>query len=102
MATVKPQGVIIVDDRAGNTYWIFTCHHTTGANTTIDVDDSAVSASLVGTASTTAGTCTVANTSTTDAKKEVTIDTGETTGTKTVIVRFVGSAAGTGSVKWDL
>ena len=102
MTTAIPQNVVQVDDRAGNHYWIFSCYHTTGTDTTINVDNSCISASLIGTATTTAGTCTVADTdSSNDYSKEVTIDTGETTGTKTVIARFSGSAAGSSSSKID-
>ncbi len=102
MTTAIPQNLVQCDDRAGNHYWIFEVNHVTGTDTTINVDNSCISASLIGTATTTAGTCTVADTdSTNDVSKEVTVDTGETTGLKTVIARFSGSAAGSSSSKID-
>lgn len=101
MADAIPQNVIQVDDRAGNHYWIFTVHHTTGANTDIEVDNSVVSAAEIP-ASGTGGTVTItADDSATDGKREITIDTGEATGTKTIVARFIGSGAGSSSSKLD-
>lgn len=105
MTTAIPQNVVQVDDRAGNHYWIFSVYHTTGTDTTIDVDNSCISASIIGTVATTAGTCTVADSNSSAASyttKEVTIDTGIATGTVTVIARFSGSAAGSSSSKNDV
>ncbi len=102
MATFQPQNVLQVDDRAGNHYWIFTVQHVTGSDSLVIVDNSCISASIIGVVATTAGTCTVADTdSTNDYVKEVTIDSGVATGLVTVIARFSGSAAGSGSSKID-
>jgi hypothetical protein len=102
MATFKPQNVLQVDDRAGNHYWIFTVQHVTGADSLVEVDNSCISASIIGVVATTSGTCTVADAdSTNDYVKEVTIDSGIATGLVTVIARFSGSAAGSGSSKID-
>ncbi len=102
MTTAIPQNVVQADDRAGNHYWIFSVYHTTGTDTTINVDNSCISASIIGVVATTSGSCTVADTdSSNDYSKEVTIDTGIATGTVTVIARFSGSAAGSSSSKID-
>ena len=101
MVDAKPQNVIQVDDRAGNAYMIFQVHHTTGTNTDIEVDNSVVSAAEIPTTGT-GGTVTITtDDSATDGLREVTIDTGETTGIKTIIARFSGSSAGIGSSKID-
>jgi hypothetical protein len=102
MTAFLPQNLVQVDDRKGNHYWIFELNHVTGTDSTVNVDNSCISASLIGTAATTAGTCTVADTdSSNDYSKEVTVDSGEATGLKTVIARFTGSAAGSSSSKID-
>ena len=102
MATFQPQNVLQVDDRSGNHYWIFTVQHVTGADSLVIVDNSCISASIIGVVATTAGTCTVADTdSSNDYVKEVTIDSGVATGLVTVIARFSGSAAGSSSSKID-
>jgi hypothetical protein len=101
MATFKPQNVLQVDDRAGNHYWIFTVQHDGANDSLVEVDNSCISASIIGLVATTAGTCTVADTAA-NAVKEVTIDSGVAAGLVTVIARFSGSAAGSGSSKLDL
>jgi hypothetical protein len=101
MATFKPQNLVQVDDRAGNHYWIFTVEHDGSNDSLVQVDNSCISASIIGLVATTAGTCTVANTDTGDAVKEVTVDSGIAAGTVTVIARFSGSAAGSSSSKID-
>lgn len=102
MTTAIPQNVVHVDDRAGNHYWIFTVSHVTGTVTTINVDNSCAGASEIQAAITRSGDITVADAdATNDFVKEVTIASGETTGIKTIIARFVGSAAGSSSSKID-
>lgn len=102
MANAKPQNVVQVDDRNGSHYWIFTVHHTTGTATDIEVDNSVVSAAEIPVTGT-GGTVTItADDSATDAVREITVDSGEATGTKTIVARFIGSAAGSSSSKNDL
>ncbi len=98
MATVTAQNVVQVDDRNGSHYWIFRVYHVTGADSTIDVDDSCVGAAEVPTTTSRSGNITVADTSGTDSVKEVTVASGEATGFKTLIARFSGTA-GSGSGK---
>ena len=102
MTDAIPQNVVQVDDRNGSHYWIFNVHHTTGTATDILVDNSVVSASeipLTGAG----GTVTItADDSATDGVREITIDSGETTGIKTIVARFIGVGAGSSSSKNDL
>ena len=102
MATFTPQNLVQVDDRKGNHYWIFEVQHDGANDSLVIVDNSCISASIIGLVATTAGTCTVADTdSSNDYVKEVTIDSGVAAGTVTVIARFSGSAAGSSSSKID-
>jgi len=104
MATLKPSNVVQVDDRAGNHYWIFTVYHGTSgsANTTVEVDNSCYGASELKADGTRGGNVTVADAdSTNDYVKEVTIASSEANGTKTIVARFMGSAAGPSSSKID-
>ncbi len=102
MATFLPQNLVQVDDRKGNHYWIFDVNHVSGADSLVIVDNSCISASIIGVVATTAGTCTVADTdSTNDYVKEVTVASATATGVVTVIARFSGSAAGSSSSKID-
>ena len=102
MTSFLPQNLIQCDDRKGNHYWIFEVNHVTGTDSTINVDNSCISASIIGTVTTTSGSCTVADTdSSNDYSKEVTIDSGVGTGVVTVCARFSGSAAGSSSSKID-
>jgi hypothetical protein len=100
MATFKPQNVLQVDDRAGNHYWIFTVQHVTGSDSLVEVDNSCISASIIGLVATTAGACTVADAAA-NAVKEVTVASAVASGLVTVIARFSGSAAGSSSSKID-
>ena len=102
MTTIIPQNVVQVDDRAGNHYWIFDVFHTTGTATDILVENSVISAAELSADGTRGGDISVtADDSATDAVREVTIASGETTGTKKIVVRL-GGVAGTGSGKEDL
>ena len=95
--TLLAQGVTQVDDRAGNHYWIFTVQHTTGENTLVEVDNSCIGATELRASGDSAATVTVADGTTTDGVKEITIDTGTATRTMTIIAQFTGSSSGSGS-----
>ena len=102
MTDAIPQNVVQVDDGAGNHYWIFTVFHTNNVATDIQVDNSVVSAAEIP-ATGTGGTVTITNDDdAADGVREITIDSGEATGLKTIIARFAGSAAGSSSSKNDL
>lgn len=117
MATVLPLRTTQVDDRFGEHYSIFRVKHVTGTASDIPVDDSAVSAcelpdditaaaGLVKETSTSAGV-TIRNLADDtasglgfnwvagDGTKQVTIASGAPSGTYTIVVRHLGSAAGT-------
>lgn len=107
MVTIIPSKTVSVDDRFGNHYKIITVHHTTGAVSTVDVDNSAMSACEipdditvdVGLAKelTTSAGITIADTDATDRKKELTVASAAATGTYIIVVRYIGSAAGLGA-----
>ncbi len=97
MADVLPQNVTVVDDRAGNHFWIFTINHVTGADSDILVENSIISASHL----TDDGTRGVdvklnADDSATDAVKEISFPSATASGTYMIVARF-GGTAGTGS-----
>ena len=97
------QNVTMVDDRNGNHFWIFDVYHTTGTATDVLVPNSVLSAAEIPSTGARSGDIQVtADDSGTDAVREVTIASGEATGTKKLIVRFAGSAAGMGSGHEDL
>ena len=97
-----PQNVVVVDDRKGNTYWIFDVWHVTGDTTDIVVENGVISASELTADGTRGGNILVtADESATDAAREVTIPSGESTGLKKIVIRF-GGAAGSGSGHEDL
>ena len=97
MVDVIPTNVTVVDDRAGNHFWIFSVSHVNGADTDILVENSVLSASELTADGTRGGDVSVtADDSATDAVREITIATGEATGTKMIVARFAG-VAGTGS-----
>ncbi len=96
MATKLPRNVTVVDDRAGNHFWIFSFDHVTGTVSTIDVEDSVISAQVLTGDGTDGPAVTIANTSDTDFTSEITIESGAATGTHMVVARF-GGVAGTGS-----
>ncbi len=125
--TLVPTKVKTFDDKAGNSYIVMEVNHVTGADSVIDVPDSAVScAELPSTVAAPtlvqgAGSNTAAvNTSSSgiaienetsgssglgftraagDGVKQVIIDTAAVSGIYTIVVRCIGSAAGTGSTK---
>ena len=104
MASVDgfPTNVTVVDDRAGNVYWICDVFHTTGDTTDIQVENSVISASELTEDGTRGGDITVtSDESATDAIREVTIPSGVTTGKKKIVIRF-GGVAGSGSGREDL
>ncbi len=118
MATVIPTRVTQVDDRAGNHYEIFEVQHVTGTTTDVIVADSAGSVSelpaditagagVAKEASTAAGITIRNQTSGAsgvgydfaahDGVKQVTIHADVASAIYNVVVRHLGSAAGTGS-----
>jgi len=125
--TLVPTKEFTFSDKWGNTYIVMEVNFVTGADTFIVVPDSAVSVaelpathavqtlnaiagSATSTISPTANQIGVQNLTTGtsglgfsfaagDGVKQVHIDTGSTTGTYTLVVRCIGSAAGTGSTK---
>ena len=102
MVDAIPTNVTVVDDRAGNHFWIFSVFHTNGADTDILVENSVLSASELTADGTRGGDISItADDSATDAEREITIATGETTGTKLIVARFSG-VAGSGSGHEDL
>lgn len=117
MVTVVPTKTTQVDSRDGNHYTIHTVNHTTGAVSNIVVDDSAMSAcempdditssaGLDKETSTSSGV-TIRNLTddsdsglgfnfnADDGVKQVTIASAAASGTYIIVVRHVGSAAGT-------
>lgn len=96
MATKELRNLTVFDDKAGNHFWIFTFDHITGTNSTIDVENSVISAAILTADGTNGGAVTVADTSGTDSTKEITIDTAVATGALLICARF-GGVAGTGS-----
>ena len=103
MVDVIPTNVTVVDDRAGNHFWIFTVPHTTGTATDILVENSVISASHLPDGNETRGddVQVTADDSGTDAVREITIVSGSATGNKMIVARFAG-VAGTGSGHEDL
>lgn len=98
MVDVLPQNVTVVDDRNGNTYWIFDVHHVTGAASDVQVENSVISASHLPDNKEERGIDiqVTADDDATDAVREITILTGQATGTYKIVARFAGTA-GTGS-----
>ena len=95
-------GVTQVDDRNGNHYIIADVPHTTGTATDVQVQNNIISASELTLDGTRGGDVTVtADDSATDFIREVTIASGESTGTKKIIFRYAGTA-GIGSGHGDL
>ena len=92
------KNVVQVDDREGNHYWIFDVDHVTGTDTNIEVPQSILSAAEVPAGAATAVDVTIiTDVSSTDAVREIQIDTGVASGTKKIIARFRGSPAGMSS-----
>ena len=98
---VIPRNVTVVDDRAGNHFWIFTVPHVSGDTTDILVENSVIGASEL-TADGTRGADVQITTdeSATDAVREITIAGGATRNVM-ICARFAGTA-GTGSGHEDL
>ena len=102
MVDAIPTNVTVVDDRAGNHFWIFDVDHTTGTATDVLVENSVISAAELTEDGTRGGDISItADDSATDAVREVTIASGVATGTIKLVVRFAG-VAGTGSGHEDL
>ena len=98
---VVPQNVTVVDDRAGNHFWIFTVPHVSGDTTDILVENSIISASeLTADGTRGADVQVTADESATDAEREITIAGGATRDVM-ICARFSG-VAGTGSGHEDL
>ena len=96
MATKEPNNVTVFDDKAGNHFWIFTIEHITGTVSTVDVENSVISAQELTDDGTDGGAVTIADTSGTDSVKEITVASAIATGTVMIVARF-GGVAGTGS-----
>ncbi|KKL68914.1 hypothetical protein LCGC14_2120170 [marine sediment metagenome] len=97
MVDAIPTNVTVVDDRSGNHFWIFSVFHTTGTDTDILVENSVLGAAELRADGTRGGDVSVtADDSGTDSVREITIATGEATGTKLIVARF-GGTAGSGS-----
>lgn len=98
MTDVIPTNVTVVDDRAGNHYWIFTVYHTLNTATDILVENSVISASHLPDTQETRGddVQVTADDSATDSVREITIASGSATGFKRIVARFAG-VAGSGS-----
>jgi len=90
-----------LDLRNGTAFKVYTVTHTTGEDSTLNVDQSAASVAELPTSGSgqTKANVTVADSSATDGVKEVTIASAVVTGTYTLVVRFAGSGAGIGSSK---
>ena len=102
MVDVIPTNVTVVDDRAGNHFWIFSVFHDGTNATDILVENSVLSASELTADGTRGGDVTITpDDVATDAVREITIASGETAGTKMIVARFAG-VAGTGSGHEDL
>ena len=102
MVDALPQNVTVVDDRAGNHYWIFDVAHTTGTATDVLVENSLISASqLTSDGSNSGDVQRKSDDSATDAVREIVIASGVETGLIKIVARFSG-VAGTGSGHEDL
>ena len=102
MVDAIPTNVTVVDDRAGNHFWLFSVFHTTGTATDVLVENSVISAAELTADGTRGGDISItADDSATDAVREITIASGVATGTILLVARF-GGVAGTGSGKEDL
>ena len=102
MVDALPTNVTVVDDRAGNHYWIFDVFHTTGTATDVLVENSLISAAELTADGTRGGDVSrKADDSATDAVREIVIASGVGTGTIKIVARFAG-VAGTGSGHEDL
>ena len=102
MVDVIPTNVTVVDDRAGNHYWIFDVPHVTGTATDVLVENSLISASQLTDDGTNSGDVQrKADDDATDAVREIVIASGVATGTIKIVARFAG-VAGTGSGHEDL
>ncbi len=102
----KPQNVLQVDDRAGNSYTIFTLNHVqsgAGNETAVELDASVISAKHIEEAGQTVVTVTLDSTAdTTLWTKTCSIPSESATGTYVICARHVGSAASVGGFKGDL
>ena len=105
MPRVFPQTVSdLLDLRNGSVFQVFTVHHTTGANSTLQVDQSATNAvelatsgtGLIKEASASSG---ISLATASGGERAVTVASAVATGTYTLVVRFSGSGAGIGSSK---
>ena len=95
-------GITQVDDRNGNHYVIADVPHTNNTATDIQVANNIISASELTLDGTRGGDISVtADDSATDALREVTIASGESTGIKKIVFRYSGTA-GSGSGHEDL
>ena len=94
----------LLDLRNGQVFQVFTINHTTGTETQMAVDQSAVNAcelaasgtGLIKEATASSG---VSVGSASSGVKNIVIASGVASGTYTVVVRFAGSGAGIGSSK---
>ena len=104
------QNVFQVDDRRGNAYTLLDVVHVTGTASTFTVDQSAVSAAhspsngqtAINIESTPSSGVSLATSVALSATRVGTIASGVASGTYTIVVRHVGSAAGIGSYKAGL
>jgi len=111
--TVMPQSVSdLLDLRNGSVFQVFTVEHTTGTQSDLQVEQSAVSAAELGTLLTVgiAGQSVGLNKETSPSSgvslgtasgglKKVQIGSSAASGTYTIVVRFSGSGSGIGSSK---
>ena len=90
-----------LDLRNGTALKVFVVEHTTGADSTLWVDQTAASAADLPTSGNGLAktSVTLANASATDGVKELTVASAAATGTYLIVVRFIGSGAGFGSHK---
>lgn len=113
MVRVFPQTVSdLLDLRNGSVFQVFTVHHTTGAASTLQVDQSASGAcelpatmttsspgAAAGLIKETSPSSGISVAAASGGEKAVTVASGVATGTYTIVVRFSGSGAGIGSSK---
>jgi len=101
-----------LDLRNGQAFKVYTVNHTTGTQTNLSVDQSAVAACELGTnmtasapgqsaglAKETSASAGISLAAAGSGVKKVQIASGVASGTYTIVVRFVGSGAGIGSHK---
>lgn len=113
MPAISPLTVSdLLDLRNGSVFQVFTVHHTTGAQSTMAVEQSAVSACELGVLMTsgspgisaglakeTSSSAGIALGAGSGGLKNVQIGTSAATGTYTIVVRYSGSGSGIGSSK---